>query len=238
MGASCVTGALPRSAADADSPSDALRALWITVRDLPVAQPSCSLVLFVDGSHRIFPGCLLHPDVRLCAVVEEEDGTLYFLRRQRHRITAMYSTDGQERWYHHGRLHRQTSNELPALVTKSGARVWYRHGRCHRDGVKPAYVSATGKHGWFRNGVFISISVIFGEQGDCCPICLEKDFPDNATTSSLFICCGCYRVFHEDCVVSWGEANGNHTCPTCRMHIHSRMPTLKREDASEIALVT
>ena len=57
--------------------------------------------------------------------------------------------DGEERWYRHGKLHREDG---PAIVNKNGTKVWYRGGKIHRDNG-PAVVWLNGTLSWYRDDV-------------------------------------------------------------------------------------
>jgi hypothetical protein len=63
--------------------------------------------------------------------------------------TPEIATDGSQRWYSEGRLHRVDG---PALIHANGTSYWYRHGRKHRDDG-PAVEYPSGQKEWYRDGM-------------------------------------------------------------------------------------
>lgn len=81
---------------------------------------------------------------------------------KKHRVggPAEISTDGTQRWYYDGKLHRGISPEAklrgenddgPAEIYVNGVQLWYRRGIAHRDDG-PAEIHPSGIKLWYCNG--------------------------------------------------------------------------------------
>lgn len=65
---------------------------------------------------------------------------------------AIITTDGIQKWYFNGKLHRD--GDLPAVYNKDMTVVkYYKHGNIHRDGDLPAIIN-NGSTSYCRNGEY------------------------------------------------------------------------------------
>jgi len=57
-------------------------------------------------------------------------------------------SDGSERWYYNGRLHRENG---PAVIRADGYKAWWLNGGFHREDG-PAVEDSDGSKAWWLNG--------------------------------------------------------------------------------------
>jgi hypothetical protein len=93
----------------------------------------------------------LHSWDDIAAVRQRDDSEKWWFHGKLHRDEdkPAWVTRTESRWYNYGKLHR--ADDKPAIVGTDKL-VWYVHGRPHREGA-PAWLNLkTNTSLWFRNG--------------------------------------------------------------------------------------
>ena len=71
---------------------------------------------------------------------------------QKHHNPYINKVDGTQKWYYHGKLHRDPEHDLPAIIYANGTKEWYEHGFLQRKNDRPAIEYADGRCEWrYRN---------------------------------------------------------------------------------------
>ena len=85
----------------------------------------------------------------------------WYLHGQLHREDgpAIIRPDGSQEWWLHGQLHREDG---PAIIHPDGSQYWYLHGKRHREDG-PAIINPDGKQAWYLHGVEVSAEELFSK---------------------------------------------------------------------------